>query len=114
MSAYIVYVTAADAVEATRIAGAVVEERLAACANLLTGMRSIYRWQGGIVEDEEAVLILKTREALLEPLIARITALHSYDCPCVVAWPLHAGNPPFLHWIAEETGAKSDSGPVEA
>ena len=114
MSAYIVYVTAADAVEAKRIAGAVVEERLAACANLLTGMRSIYRWQGAIVEDEEAVLILKTREALLEPLIARVTALHSYDCPCVVAWPLHAGNPPFLHWIAEETGAESDSGPVEA
>ncbi len=114
MSAYIVYVTASDAVEAKRIAGAVVEERLAACANLLTGMRSIYRWQGGIVEDEEAVLILKTREALLEPLIARVTALHSYDCPCVVAWPLHAGNPPFLHWIAEETGTGTDSGPVEA
>ncbi len=114
MTAYFVYVTAADAVEASRIAGAVVQERLAACANLLTGMRSIYRWQGGIAEDEEAVLILKTREALVEPLIARVTALHSYDCPCVVAWPLHAGNPPFLRWIAEETGAGADQGPVEA
>ncbi len=114
MTAYFVYVTAADAEEATRIGRAVVEERLAACANVFAEMRSIYRWQGGIVEDEEAVLILKTREALLEPLIARVTALHSYDCPCVVAWPLHAGNPPFLHWIAEETGAESDSGPVEA
>ncbi len=114
MSAYFVYVTAADAAEETRIAGAVVEERLAACANLFTGMRSIYRWQGQIAEDEEAVLILKTREALVEPLIARVTALHSYDCPCVVAWPLHAGNPPFLHWIAEQTGADPESGPVEA
>ena len=114
MSAYFVYVTAADAAEATRIARAVVDERLAACANLFTGMRSIYRWQGEIAEDEEAVLILKTREALLEPLIARVTALHSYDCPCVVAWPLQAGNPPFLHWIAEQTGAGADQGPVEA
>ncbi len=114
MSAYFVYVTAADAVEASRIGGAVVQERLAACANLLAGMRSIYRWQGQIAEDEEAVLLLKTREALLEPLIARVTALHSYDCPCVVAWPLHAGNPAFLHWIAEQTGAGPEPGPVEA
>ena len=114
MTAYFVYVTAADAVEAARIARAVVEERLAACANLLPSMRSIYRWQGEIAEDEEAVLILKTREALLEPLIARVTALHSYDCPCVVAWPLHAGNPPFLHWIAEQTATGSDTELAEA
>ena len=110
MTVYFVYVTAADVVEAARIARAVVEERLAACANLLPGMRSIYRWQGEIAEDEEAVLILKTREALLEPLIARVTALHSYDCPCVVTLPVQAGNPDFLNWISGEVGEASLGG----
>ena len=114
MTAYFVYVTAADAEEATRIGRAVVEERLAACANVFAEMRSIYRWQGEVAEDAEAVLILKSRDQVLEALIARVTALHSYDCPCVVAWPLHAGNPPFLHWIAEQTATGSDTELAEA
>ena len=107
MSAHFVYVTAASPEEARRIAAAVVTEQLAACANMVTGMRSIYRWQGEIAEDEETVLILKTRAALLDQVIERVRALHSYDCPCIVAWPITAGNPPFLHWIAAETGASS-------
>ena len=106
MEAVFVYVTAPSAETAAAIARAVVEERLAACGNLIGGMRSIYRWQGAIVEAEETVLILKTRAALFEALAARIRALHPYDCPCIVALPLAAGTPDYLGWIFAETGGR--------
>jgi len=97
------YVTAGSREEALAIGRTVVEERLAACANVLDGMSSIYWWQGALEEASEAVLILKTRAELLERLVARVRELHSYDCPCVVALPIDAGNPAYLEWIARET-----------
>jgi periplasmic divalent cation tolerance protein len=99
-----VYVTAADADEAERLAEAVIDARLAACANVLDGMRSIFRWQGSVQKGREAVLILKTREDLFEDLKQRIVELHSYELPCVVALPIAAGYEPFLDWVADETG----------
>jgi periplasmic divalent cation tolerance protein len=101
------YVTAGSREEALAIGRTVVEERLAACANVLDGMTSIYWWQGALQQAGEAVLILKTRTELLERLTARITELHSYDCPCVIALPIAAGNPSYLDWIARETGPAS-------
>jgi periplasmic divalent cation tolerance protein len=98
-----VYVTAADAAEAERIGEAVVDARLAACANVLDGMRSIFRWQGSVQKGREAILILKTREDLFDDLRQRIVELHSYELPCVVALPINAGHEPFLDWVAEET-----------
>jgi periplasmic divalent cation tolerance protein len=98
-----VYVTAADAAEAERIGRAAVAERLAACANILPGMRSIYWWQGRMEEASETVLILKTTKGRLEALITRVKALHSYDCPCIEALAVTAGNPDFLAWVARET-----------
>jgi periplasmic divalent cation tolerance protein len=98
-----VYATAADAAEAERIARAVVEARLAACANIIDGMRSLYWWEGKVQDAREAVLILKTTRDRLEPLIARVKELHSYDCPCIEALPVTAGYPPFLDWVARET-----------
>jgi periplasmic divalent cation tolerance protein len=103
MPAFFVYVTARDADEATRIGRALVQSRLAACANVHAKITSIYRWQGELCEDTEAVLIAKTREALVAPLIEKVKALHSYDCPCVVALPVTDGNPDFLAWIEDET-----------
>ncbi len=103
MNACFVYVTCGDKDEAQSIAAALVTERLAACANLIPGMTSVYRWQGKIEQGEEIVLILKTRESLVEKLTERVQALHSYDCPCVVALPIAGGNPAFLDWIAAET-----------
>jgi periplasmic divalent cation tolerance protein len=82
---------------------AVVEERLAACANVLDGMTSVYWWQGTLEQAREAVLILKTRAELIERLSARIKELHPYACPCVVALPIAAGNAAYLGWIADET-----------
>jgi periplasmic divalent cation tolerance protein len=101
------YVTAGSREEAHAIGRAVVEERLAACANVLDGMTSIYWWQGALEQAGEAVLILKTRAELVERLTARIKELHSYDCPCVIALPVAAGNPAYLDWIARETGPAS-------
>ncbi len=104
MNVHFVYITAASRDEALTIARTVVEERLAACANILAPITSVFWWDGGAQEEEEVGVILKTRGALIDRLTERIKALHSYECPCVVAWPITAGNPAFLDWILSETG----------
>jgi len=103
MNTVLVYVTAATTEDAVTMGRDVVGRRLAACANVLGEMTSIYRWQGDIAEDKEVAMILKTQRKLVEPLVARIKALHNYDCPCVVAVGIEGGNNDFLDWIAEET-----------
>ena len=108
MNASFVYVTAANKAEALAIGRALVEERLAACANVLDNMTSLYHWEGKLQEDSEAVLIAKTREDLVEQLIERVKALHSYSCPCVVSWPIPAGHQAYLDWICEETRGEND------
>ncbi|RIK92773.1 MAG: divalent-cation tolerance protein CutA [Proteobacteria bacterium] len=100
-----VYVTAASREEALAIARQVVEERLAACANVIDGLTSIYHWQGEVEEEREVALLLKTRLSLFDALEARVRALHSYACPCIVAWPMVAGSPDYLAWIAAGTRA---------
>jgi periplasmic divalent cation tolerance protein len=103
MSVAFVYVTTGNPDEAAILGRAVVGERLAACANVLPSITSIYRWEGKLEEAGETALILKTRVELIEPLTARIKALHSYECPCIVALPVAGGNPAFLEWICAET-----------
>ncbi len=98
-----IYVTAGSRAEALQIARALVEERLAACANILGEVASIYRWQGKVEEAQEIVLIAKTKRSLAEKAIARIKALHSYDVPCAVAYNMTAGLPAYLDWIDGET-----------
>jgi periplasmic divalent cation tolerance protein len=98
-----VYVTTGSPEEAVMIGREVVAARLAACANILDGMRSIYWWEGEIEEEEEVVLILKTRESLVGRLVEKVNALHSYECPCIIALPIVDGNPAYLEWLAEET-----------
>jgi periplasmic divalent cation tolerance protein len=97
------YVTADSREEALAIGRAIVQERLAACANVLDAITSIYWWQGALHQAGETVLILKTRAELVERLTARVKELHSYECPCVVALPIEAGNPAYLDWIVGET-----------
>jgi len=103
MSASVVYVTASSREEALAIGRAVVSERLAACANVIGAIRSIYWWEGKIDEGDEALLILKTREDRLDSLIERVRVLHSYTTPCITAWPIEAGNPDYFAWIEAET-----------
>lgn len=96
-----VYATFGSGEEARRIARTVVEEELAACANVLAPCTSLYRWQGRIDEAEEVPVIFKTRAARAEALIARIGELHSYDVPAAVAWPISAALPAYAEWVAE-------------
>jgi periplasmic divalent cation tolerance protein len=103
MSATLVYVTASSRDEALKIARMVVEERLAACANVFQPITSVYWWEGKVQEEGETSFLLKTRTELVEALTQRVRALHSYTCPCVVALPVAAGNPAFLSWIDNET-----------
>lgn len=98
----IAYVTAANADEAAQIARALIEDRLAACANVTPSVRSFYRWEGQIADDEEAVIVLKTHQSRSAALIERVRELHSYDVPCVVLVPLVDGNPEYLDWLTAE------------
>ena len=103
MTQCLIYMTASNDAEARTIARILVQERLAACVNILAGMRSVYRWEGEIQEESEIVLIAKSRRDRVPTLTDRVTEIHSYDCPCVVAIPIDGGNPDFLDWIDAET-----------
>jgi periplasmic divalent cation tolerance protein len=97
-----VYMTAGSREEAAAVGRVLVEERLAACVNIISPMQSIYRWQGKIEEDSEVVMIAKTTSRRMDRLISKARELHSYECPCIVAWEIADGNASFLEWIARE------------
>ncbi len=102
--ALVVLVTTPTAERAAEIARALVEERLAACGNVVPGLRSVYRWEGKVHDDAEALLVLKTTRARFEALRDRVLALHPYEVPEVIALPVEAGSARYLAWIAAETG----------
>lgn len=88
-----------------------VEEGLVACAQLLPGIESIYRWGGQVCTAGEALLVLKTTRACFDRLQARLVALHPYEVPELVALPAVAGLPAYLHWVADSTRATSGGAP---
>ena len=92
--------------EAAETAGqALVAARLAACINILPGMTSIYRWEGAIARDSEAVMIVKTRGSLADKVIEAVKARHRYTNPALVVLPILDGSPEYLRWLGEETAA---------
>jgi len=101
MSVVSVYVVFADAEEAERIGRTVVEEKLAACINILGPCRSIYRWKGKIETADEVPAILKTHSWQADALIARIAALHSYDVPAISVWPIDKLLRSYADWVEE-------------
>lgn len=101
MSVVSVYAVFAGAEEAERIGRAMVEEKLAACVNLLGPVRSIYRWKGEIETANEAAAIFKTTDELASDLIARIAALHSYEVPCIVACPIEKIVGAYADWVED-------------
>ncbi len=94
--------TAPNEEEAARIARALVEDRLAACVNIVGGARSIYRWQGAIEDSPEAVLLIKSDRRLFEQLCSRLAAIHPYTTPEIIAVPIDTGSEPYLTWLASE------------
>lgn len=105
----IVLVTTSSQQEAATIGKALVESRLAACVNVLTGVDSLFRWQGLIEHQDEVLMLVKSRSDLLPSLIESIKRLHSYTVPEVVALPILAGSPDYLAWMDESLGQASQN-----
>ena len=101
--ALIVLMTVPDADTGARIGRTLVDEQLAACVNIVPAIRSIYRWQGQVNDEAEALCLIKTRRALYDQLRERATALHPYEVPELLGLAPAAGNEPYLRWIAEAT-----------
>ena len=104
MSVISVYVLFANAEEAERIGRTVVEERLAACINIIGPVRSLYRWQGAVETSDEIAAILKTSHLEADALITRIAALHSYEVPCIVTWPIDNVLRSYADWVEDNVG----------
>lgn len=104
MSEVFVYVTCPSVREAEDIGRVIVKRRLVACVNIIRGMTSMYWWQGKVESAQEVVLIAKTVDNKMEELTTAIVAMHPYDTPCVVSFPLTGGSDTFLEWIRQETG----------
>ncbi|MDZ7762632.1 MAG: divalent-cation tolerance protein CutA [Desulfovermiculus sp.] len=108
MSAVLVYVTCRNMEEAERVGESLIQSRVAACVNIIDGMRSMFWWGGKVEQDQETVLLAKTQVGLVGGLTDKVKSVHSDDCPCVVAVPIIDGNPDFLHWIQNETKAEQN------
>ena len=100
----VVIVTAPSEDLAVTIARALVETRLAACANIIKGVRSIYMWQGKAEDAAEVFMIVKTRRELFDKLKSKVKELHSYEVPEIIALPIIAGSDDYLKWLRESTG----------
>ena len=98
----VICVTAGSTSEASRLARALVEERLAACVNQIGPIQSVYRWEGKLEESVEQLLIIKSRKELFPALEKRVRELHSYSVPEIVALPIIDGSPDYLRWLDEQ------------
>lgn len=99
-----VYVTASCLAEAQKMAQEVLEDRLAACANIQSPIQSYYWWEGKIESATETVIVLKSHRSKIEALIQKIKTIHSYSCPCIVTLPILEGHPDYLKWLSMELG----------
>jgi len=97
----VVLITCPSSAVAQRIGRTLVEERLAACVNLVPGLLSIYRWEGKVCRDAETLLLIKTRRHCLAALARRVAAIHPYSVPEILALPVQAGSRPYLKWVGE-------------
>ncbi len=102
----VVLVTTSSREEAEKIAQALIKERLAACINIIDGIKSIYWWKGKIEESKEALMIIKSKINVLGHLIKCVKELHSYTVPEIIALPIISGNSDYLKWIDENVSVK--------
>lgn len=99
----VVLVNVPDAVVAEAIAEAIVQQRAAACVNILPAVRSVYRWEGKTEQATEVTLVIKTTQAAYTALESLVASMHPYDVPEIIALPVQAGLPAYLQWVADET-----------
>lgn len=99
----VVWVTCSSEEEAVKIAKALVEDRLAACVNFIPSVRSIYRWEGKIWDEQEWLLVIKTRKERFKEMETKVKALHSYSVPEIIALPVTEGSSAYFNWINENT-----------
>lgn len=99
----VVYVTVPNKEAGKKLAESIVTEKLAACVNRVPGIESVYQWEGKIQTDSEELLIIKTRQSLLEALTDHVKANHEYDVPEVISLPITGGNLKYLEWLKEST-----------
>lgn len=99
----VIYITTGSISEAKKIGRTLVEEKLVACSNIISPIRSIYSWQGKICDDKETLMVLKTQKKLFKQIVKRVEKLHSYDVPEIIAIPILEGSKKYLSWLNEET-----------
>lgn len=99
MVTHLVYITAASKAEALSMARTLVEEKLVACANIVSEVTSIYRWENAVQESPEVIMIAKTIASQVPRVVERVKQLHNYECPCIVAIPVTEGNRAFFEWV---------------
>jgi periplasmic divalent cation tolerance protein len=99
----VVLVTCSSEEESLKIARSLVEERLAACVNIISPIRSIYRWEGKIWDEKEWLLIIKTQKQRFEELEKKVISLHSYSAPEIISLPIEEGSSAYLNWIRQST-----------
>jgi periplasmic divalent cation tolerance protein len=98
-----VHITCPTRAQATAMARALVEERLAACVNILDGVRSVFQWKGALNEEDEVLCLVKTRRELWPALTARVGQLHPYEVPEILAFEVAAGSAAYLDWLKQST-----------
>lgn len=109
MSIVLAYIPCPSHEVARAIGQAMVKEKLAACANIMSPVQSLYMWEGTLQESQETVCLLKTQEKLFTQLSQRVEALHPYEVPCILSLPVNHGNPSFLQWLIHETSEASET-----
>ncbi len=100
----LVYITTSGIEESEKIARVLLDERLAACTNILPSIKSIYRGECDLEEDSESLLIAKTDTSKVEKIIEKVKSIHSYDIPCILAIPIIKGSDDYLKWLDGEIG----------
>lgn len=107
-TAYLVMITTPNPEVSQQVAEAILQPRLAACVNIVPGLRSLYHWQGALHSDDEQLLLAKTVQTRFEALVQAVKAAHPYENPEIIALPIVDGSPEYLAWIAAETATQAD------
>lgn len=109
MGTRMIYMTASTPDEARAISKTLISERLIACANVIDGVTSMYRWNDAVEIETESVVVMKTAEDTCQPALERITELHSYETPCAISYVINDGLPDYLAWLVSETRSQDRS-----